>query len=349
MKDITIYINETLSKRESKITFSKTQIEQIAELREKHDIFGEIPDKIAKIICKFYFRNLENDKNVTIFFDNENKTIFFKNLKYIESTIDRYLKLFNEGYKLVFNENSEIGIRSGMSKEQSRGWPATWYDPFIKILKNISDSNSERKFTKLSLNRFDCSYFSNKIGKAIYVDCINFNECIYETDMRLPTDEDKKSWKNPNMKFTSTSKRAKTYYAENGMLAGSEEEVKSHWTKSFAKEWQEKQEQEQKRLNLIKPTHENPPSIYSGELRGEPGIYIEYSSSKQNAFLSIVFPSNFSNNSYENWWKSNKIVSVKGAYIKVDGTIWEITKSECEGGYWTSGRTIHDFWLKKVK
>ena len=343
MKNITQFILEA-----KKITFSKTQTKEIKELREQHDIYGEIPDRIAKIICKFYFKKLEDDKNVTIFFDNENKTIFLKNLKKIVSTITRYEKLFIEGYKLVFNENSEIGIRSGMSKAQSYKWPKTGNNAFIRVLENIAKSNPDHKFAGLSLDRFNCEYFSNAIGETIYFDYVIFYECIYETSMELPTDEDKKSWKNPNMKFMSASTRAETYYAENDMLAGSEEEVKAHWTKSFAKEWQEKQEAEQKRLNLISPTHDSPPNIYSGESGGGPGIYIEYSSSKNKAFLSIVFPSNFNGSRYESWWKSSKIVAIKGAYIKVDGTVWEIEKTECEGGYWTGGRTIHDFWLKAV-
>lgn len=131
---------------------------------------------------------------------------------------------------------------------------------YIEILRNISNSNPNKKFSSLSLNRFDCDYISSDFGEInIYFDYIYFSECIHETSMELPTEKEKQSWANPNMKFSSMSSRAETYYAENNMLVGSEEEVKAHWTKSFAKEWQKKQEDEQKRLNLISPTHENPP------------------------------------------------------------------------------------------
>lgn len=52
---------------------------------------------------------------------------------------------------------------------------------------------------------------------------------------------------------------------------------------------------------------------------------------------------------YVKWWKNSKIVSIPGAYLKVDDDLWEITKVDCEGGDWTSGRTIHDFWLKQIE
>lgn len=120
MKSLTFYINES-----KKVVFSKNQIQEIETLRNENNIFGDIPDNIAKIICKFYFRKLDENEKVTLFFDNDNKTIFLKNLEYISASTTRYEKLFKEGYKLVFNENSGIGIQSGMSKENSYKWPHT--------------------------------------------------------------------------------------------------------------------------------------------------------------------------------------------------------------------------------
>lgn len=346
MKDIKEYINEGVKQ------------EFLDSLYNKLNIVGQLPNNVANILAQFTLRKIDENNLIELVVDTETKNIIFKNLKYLEGTINRFYKFFKTGYNMVFNENTTIYIGSGKSLEQSNSWPSLdWSSSYFKldwwdILKYISDANPEHKFNKLILSRYLCdTKFPTKHFSEIKISFneLHFNQCRSETELVLPTKEEKNSWFNPNMKFSSSSKRAETYFAENDMLIGSEEEVKSHWRKSFAKEMEEKQRAEAKRQEKIKPTHDNPPIINTFENNW---MYVDLSvnSSGSKACLEIQFSKGASGSYREqSFWDDHKdLVWVEGAYVNVNDNIWEITKITCEGGYWTSGRNIYDFYLKKV-
>lgn len=183
--------------------------------------------KDAKILnqieIRVYNRNNKNEK-VRLTVDDKTKTMTFENCDYISGTLDKHYRFCkNTNYKIILPDKIDLYIRSGHSMQDCDNWPsidgrrgkrtADWFD----ILEEYLKINPNLKIKKLELDRFYCDgELNNEIFEKIYIGKIHFSSCRFEQQMELPSEYERREWKNPNMTLSSESVKAEKYYKEEG-------------------------------------------------------------------------------------------------------------------------------------
>lgn len=316
--------------------------ESYFDIYNKYDIIGDMPKNVCIALNSWGFTSIDKNEKVKIVVNNSEKKILVQNCKRIYITTTAAYKFINTNWKIFFDEIIDITIGSGTRGSNME--LAVFYngDSNLTDIAKLFAFDDNNKFNTLELYRFNCE---NGIPDKDFLDILNINllyfeQCSHITNMPLP---DKRTFKNKNLKFNSDKSRATTYFAENGLLIGGEEEVKSHMRKGFLKEYELNQAKEKERQEIIKASKENPYNIYTYNYKEDDYCVIREVGGLY--YLIWAFPST---SALMRKWPSDLDI-IEGVYISIDYELYIIEKIyPSAAGSFTGGAVINEFKLIKA-
>lgn len=310
--------------------------ESYMDVYEDNEVIGELPKNVCIALNTFYFTPFDKNEKVKIIVNNTDKKVLIRNCKSLYVTITSIFKFINTGWHIFFEENINITLGSG-----TKGKDMVWSDDCLCDFAELLAFDPDHKFNKLKLFRFDCEHGlpKNNFLDILDLDLLEFEQCKHLTKMPLPY---KGNFKNKNLKFNSDAPRANTYFAENGLLVGTEEEVKQHMRKDFLKEFELKQAEEKRKQEIINASKQNPYNIYTYDYGEDNYCVLEIRNN--NYYLTWAFKSV---DSYQRKYPED-LIMIPGVHIKIDGEEFIIEREyDAACGSFTGGAVILEYKLIK--
>jgi len=303
-------------------------------VNENANYSGNIPANVARCFDKLYFSAFDNTENVQISANDRNSTLLVRNCKELYMTVNAACRLADTDWFIYFEEPVDLTLGSG-----TRGSDKMWFgnEDVSKVLTWLA-SNKGNTFNKFTVYRFDLDGydgFTDGFLDMIYTNELCFKQCSHLLSMQLP---DKTAFKNKGLKFNSDAPRANTFFAENGLLTGTADEVKRHMRKSFLKDFEHKQAIESEERELIEQSRLHPHNIYT--YNSDETHYCDLRGTTLDWRFSSV------DDYKRNWPKDLDIVD--GMYINVDDETFKITSHDVMAGPFVDGGVLVELSLERA-